>query len=76
MRIREREYYSIRHDAEVVQVSTNDAHGREYFCIIPSVTGESLRERRHAAVYALQRAIDEKALPGEIPIKEHPTWDS
>lgn len=64
LHISEYHFYSFLHDAEVVRVSVWDAHGDEYWAIVPD--GRDYAEKRAIAVDALVEAIeDEDKFPGE-----------
>ncbi len=63
-------YFSINHDCEMVRLSVNDAHQREYFCLIPYHAGRAHREQSARAKEALAHAIETGQAPGEVTLKE------
>lgn len=65
---REFRFYSLQLDADAVRLSMVDGQNREYFTIVGAVSGRSWRERREAALTAIEAAIMAGELPGEVRI--------
>ena len=63
---REFRFFSPLDDADAVRLSMADQHGREYFTIVEGGYGKRWRERREAALIALEDAIEAGDPPGEI----------
>lgn len=63
---RELRYYSMQHDAEVARLSLADDRGQEYYAVIEVANGQRWRERREAALCAVDDAIVRGDEPGEV----------
>lgn len=58
--------YSPLLDCEAVRLSVTDAHGGEFFKIIPAQDGKSWRLAREKALCQIVDAIDAGDQPGEV----------
>lgn len=63
---REFRFYSPSLDAEAVRLSMVDDQNREFFTILGAASGKGWRERRDAALTAIEDAIMAGDPPGEI----------
>lgn len=52
--------------SDAARVSMFDAHGREFYMIVPDEGGQAWRDRRDTCVEALATAIDMNLDPGEV----------
>lgn len=59
-------YWSIQHDRMMVRLSMCDAHGAEFFALIPASEGKSYRERREEALNDIEYAIEMGCRPGMV----------
>jgi hypothetical protein len=70
-RYRQYRYWSIFHDAYMARLSMWDAHGAEFFTVIPwDKGGKAFREARAQALEALGGAIEGGQPPGEYVMEE------
>lgn len=60
--------YSPVLDRDMTRLSTSDAHGAEYFCLVAQRSGRRWREVREKALDKLEQALMRGDPPGEINI--------
>jgi hypothetical protein len=66
---REIHFFSMELDADAVRLSLADDDGREYYAIVlADVVGRGWRERREAALIAIDDAIAAKMPPGKVDL--------
>lgn len=63
---REFRFWSPQRDADAARLSMVDGQGREYFTIIEIESGKRWRERKDAALTAIEDAIMAGEPPGEV----------
>lgn len=68
MRYRQFTFFSMLHDEHMVRLVIFDAHGAEYFALIPRNRPTKFRERRAAALGEVAAAIDAGYPPGEVRV--------
>jgi len=69
VRFQEYFFWSPIMDADACRLSMCDAHGREFFCIVPYDDGKAWRARRDEYLGYITQAIDAGLQPGEVRLR-------